>query len=133
MSRQAYVAWAVGVLLGAGGLGLLAVHRARSSSPVMPAIAPVPGSREAVPLDVEETVYDSKLGVGWEDWGWGPHEVPKAAGPLKVVFGGYGGVVFHHLELGSHYDSLSFRFLAPDEWHDFLSVSLKRGGSVDSL
>jgi hypothetical protein len=53
-----------------------------------------PGStgsfRSAVPLAVAELLYDGKLAKGWQDWGWGRHELGRA-GPARIVFASYGG------------------------------------------
>ena len=87
------------------------------------------GPRKATPLKVLETVYDGKLAPGWDDWGWGPHDLDK--GPARVVFGGFGGITLHHAELPSRFGGLSFRFRAPPDWPHFLSVSLKRTGGAN--
>lgn len=75
-------------------------------------------------FEVAETLYDGKLGAGWQDWGWGPHELPKV-GPAKIAFGGYGGVIFRHDALSGQFGVFSFRYKAPAEWGNFLQVSLK--------
>lgn len=93
-----------------------------SSATVASASAPA-NSRAAVPLDVAETVYDGKLATGWEDWGWGPHNL--SGGPAKVVFAHYGGIIFRHRALDAEFGALSFRYQAPATWPDFLSVSLR--------
>jgi hypothetical protein len=77
---------------------------------------------------VAETVYDGKLGAGWSDWGWGRHDLSQVA-PARIVFGGYGGIIFRHLELNSNFGALSFRYKAPDDWPEFLNVALKSGTS----
>lgn len=80
--------------------------------------------RTVTPLAVAQVVYDGKLGDGWSDWGWGRHELsPKA--PAKVVFGGYGGIIFRHAEQDSHFGAVSFRYKAPGDWPEFLNVALK--------
>lgn len=71
---------------------------------------------------VAETVYDGKLGAGWEDWGWGPHTLGN--GPAKIQFASYGGIVLHHQALDTHYGALVLRYKAPAEWGDFLTVAL---------
>ena len=48
------------------------------SAPVLAATA-----RVASPLVVAEAAYDAKLGSGWEDWGWGSHDLPER-GPAKL-------------------------------------------------
>jgi hypothetical protein len=73
-------------------------------------------------------VYDGKLATGWIDWGWGPHDLPRS-GPAKVVFGGYGGIIFHHASLDANFGFLSFRYKAPGAWPQFLIASLKGSGT----
>jgi hypothetical protein len=110
--------------------------RVRAHRPVLAGIvATEPTVRVASPLDVAETIYDGKFTGNWEDWGWGPHESPKTAGPLKIVFSGYGGIVLHHAELRASFGGLSFRYQAPASFPDaFLAVTLKRsGGDTDSF
>jgi len=94
----------------------------------MPAIS----ARVPTPLEPAETIYDGKLAPGWEDWGWGRHELPKS-GPAKVAFGGYGGIVLHHVELPARFSGFSFRYKPPSkDWPEFLFVAVKRTGSPDS-
>ena len=80
--------------------------------------------RRTAALDVAETVYDGKLGSGWADWGWGPHHL-STGGPARVVFGGYGGIVFRHAPLDAAFGALSFRYKASEDWPEFLNVSFK--------
>jgi glycosyl hydrolase family 44 len=89
------------------------------------------GARPSTALVVAEIVYDGKLADGWSDWGWGPHQIPKA-GPAQVGFGGYGGIVLHHAELRSSFGAFSFRYKAPDDWPRFLAVTLKRTGTPEA-
>ena len=83
-------------------------------------------SPPAGPFVVAEAVYDGKLGNGWSDWGWGPHDLSQR-GPAKVMFNAYGGIIFRHTELDSNFGALSFRYKAPAGWPEFLSVALKSG------
>ncbi|HET7543363.1 MAG TPA: glycoside hydrolase family 44 protein [Polyangiaceae bacterium] len=87
------------------------------------------GPRTLSAFTVAESVYDGKLSQGWSDWGWGRHDLTRP-GPAKVVFGGYGGIIFRHLELDSNFGALSFRYKAPEDWPEFLRVAL-RGGTSD--
>jgi glycosyl hydrolase family 44 len=116
---------------GALGAGLLVKRIERNlSGSVAPTLTA--SARVAAPLDVAEAAYDSKLAVGWEDWGWGSHDLPEK-GPAKVVFSGYGGIVLHHSgEMPFRFGALSFRYRAPATWPEFLVVSFKRSGSPDS-
>src|SRR5204863_3639740 len=81
-------------------------------------------SRTPGGFEVAELIFDGKLGQGWDDWGWGQHEL-KDGQPAKVSFGGYGGIILHHDELPSRYGGLSFRYLAPDSFGYFLEASLQ--------
>ncbi len=132
MPKKLYFALGVGaLLLAAGGvLGARLAHRMDSLSTPSDS-AESDGARKAVPLQIAETIYDGKFSAGWEDWGWGRHELPKL-GPAKIVFGGYGGIVLHHNELGSRFGAFSFRYKPPGDWDEFLVVSFKRTGNPDS-
>ena len=77
----------------------------------------------AVPLDIAESIYDGKLAAGWQDWGWGPHQL--GSGPAKIRFSDYGGIILHHASLEPHYAALAFRYQPLADWPEFLSVSLK--------
>jgi hypothetical protein len=82
--------------------------------------------RTLTPFEVKESVYDGKLAPGWEDWGWGPHDLP-ATGPARISFAGYGGIILHHQELPLRFGALVFRLQAPESFGHFLSVSLALG------
>ncbi len=114
---------------------VVVIRRARHHAPTgdTSEAEPEASSRVLVPLDPAQTLYDGKFKDGWEDWGWGPHEAPKAPGPLKIVFGGYGGIVLHHAETKSRFGAFSFRYLAPESWPNFLALSLKRAGSEEAV
>ena len=108
-----------------GGFGLVS-RFSRNSAPATGS-ASQPSSavqRTRVPFKVAETILDRKLGAGWEDWGWGRHEL-DAEGSPRIVFGGYGGVTFRHEALRGHFGALAFRFRAPQKFGDFLEVALK--------
>jgi Glycoside hydrolase family 44 len=91
---------------------------------ILKAIRPSPSSRVPVPMETALTLYDDKLGDGWTDWGWGPHENPPD-GSVRVFAGGYGGIILHHETLHESYGGVLFRYLAPREWGDFLFVSAR--------
>lgn len=109
------------LLIGASALWLL---RGGTDAPGAAAPAAAPSVRARTPIEPETTIYDGRLSPGWEDWGWGPHELP-ATGPARVVFSGYGGIVLRHPELTSAFGALAFRYKAPPSFGDFLAVSLK--------
>ena len=93
----------------------------------VPSAEPRPaGARTAVPLVVAETVYSGKLAAGWDDWGWGPHDLNN--GPARIVFGNYGGIIFHHAPLDANIGAVSFRYRADAGAPEFLAVSLKSAG-----
>lgn len=126
--------WIGAVLLfsvaGASGLLLVKLKHRHSHQQIeaSPLALPLPSW---LPLDVVETIYDGKLSTGWQDWGWGPHELP-ASGPAKVVFSGYGGIIFRHDSLTARYGLISFRYKAPADWGNFLQVSLKSSLASDA-
>lgn len=110
-----------------GAVGTVFVLR-RHHTPVQSAEVKAT-ARALIPLRVAELIYDGRLATGWEDWGWGPHQLPTQTGPAKISFAGYGGILVHHVELRERYGAVSFRYRAPPEWSEFLSVSLKLGGT----
>lgn len=91
--------------------------------------APSASVRVAKPLEVGEMLYDGKLQPGWDDWGWGLHDLGK--GPARLSFAGYGGILFHHVQLASRFDGVSFRYQAPAEWGEFMHVTLLWAGLPD--
>jgi len=87
------------------------------------------GPRKLQTLEVAENLYQGKLSPGWEDWGWGPHDLGH--GPAKVSFAGYSGLLLHHAQMPWDFGGLAFRFKAPSEFGAFLQVSLRRAGAPD--
>jgi hypothetical protein len=120
---------AVIVLAGVGVLGRKIIRRARQMNPQALIATVDPGPRIAQPLEAAELIYDKQLATGWDDWGWGPHQLGN--GPAKIVFAGYGGWLLHHPPLPWRYGGLAFRFSAPKEWGEFLQVSLRQQGKPD--
>jgi Glycoside hydrolase family 44 len=88
----------------------------------------LPSAHKLGALEVARVVYDGKLGDGWQDWGWGPHDLPKE-GPAKIKFAGYGGIVLRHAELLPDLGGFSFRYRAPEGWPEFLTVRLRAGAA----
>ena len=86
--------------------------------------APAPQARPAT-FEIEQSIYDGELKAGWQDWGWGAHEL--SAGPARINFSNYGGWIIHHDTLQTRYGGLSFRMLAPAEFGTFLQVQLANG------
>lgn len=132
MAKKAKIAIGFGVAVVL--VAVLAIRRRAPSNVVVPpepSAVPAPLERALTPLEPAELIYDGKLAAGWEDWGWGSHDLPKK-GPAKIGFSGYGGIILHHADLPSHFGGFSFRYKAPSEWPDFLNVFGKRTGSPDS-
>lgn len=121
------VGLAVALLVG-GALARKLIARARLG-PGAPVAEVSSGPRQAVPIEVAETIYDGKLAAGWDDWGWGPHQLGN--GPAKLVFAGYGGWLLHHADLAWRFGGVAFRFKAPAEWGEFLQVNLRHTGKAD--
>jgi hypothetical protein len=119
-------------LLLCGSLALLALRFGRDAA--RPAAATLSlataSARVPIPYTAAEVVYDGKLAAGWEDWGWGPHKL--GAGPAAIRFERYGGIIFHHLPLESPFGALVFRYKAPLDWTDFLTVQLKSRSAPES-
>jgi len=93
------------------------------------ASAPVASARNPQPIEVAEVLYDGKLARGWDDWGWGLHEMNK--GPAQITFSGYGGILFHHVQLPSRFGGFSFRYKAPADWGEFMHVTLMWAGVAE--
>lgn len=111
------------IALGAGAWLLVP----RGAPPV--AEAPVAPERRALtPLRIAVSIYDGALQPGWQDWGWGPHELSDA-GPARIGFAGFGGVVFRREAEELRYGAFTFRYKAPFE--DFLEVVLKNPGGIE--
>jgi hypothetical protein len=106
-------------------------RRTRPKAKAPPPAAVVPSSRAVKPFEAAERIYDGKLGAGWQDWGWGRHDL-SLVGPARVVFGGYAGIVFHRAELSSDFGALAFRFKAPAAWPPFFTVWLKHAQRDDT-
>jgi len=127
--RKVWVALTLVVPLLAAGLTVRALKQSKVGSSVQSSSTPTASSRPPHPIEVAEALYDSQLGPGWEDWGWGPHKLQ--AGPAQISFAGFGGLLLHHAELPWRFGGLAFRYKAPAGWPEFLSVSLRSASSPD--
>jgi len=90
--------------------------------------APAPAAAAAPrPTTVEpaETLYDAGLKSGWQDYGWGAHDL--SSGPARINLSNYGGFILHHEPLQARYGGLSFRMLAPASFGNFLQVQVTNG------
>ena len=76
-------------------------------------------------FEVAETLYDGGLKPGWQDWGWGPHDLSKGA--ARINLSQYGGWILHHDLIQSRYGGFVFQMLAPSNLGTFLQVQLKNG------
>lgn len=113
----------LGSFVAGAGAGLVS-RWSRRSAPKALAPPPAASFRRQAPFKVAEAILDGRLARGWQDWGWGKHELDATSSP-RLVFGGYGGITFKHAEIGRHFGALSFRFLAPESFGEFLEVALK--------
>ncbi len=75
---------------------------------------------------VAELIYDAGLRPGWQDWGWGMHQL--SVGPALINFSQYGGWILHHDPLTVKFGGLSFQMQAPASYGKFLQVQLANGG-----
>ncbi len=90
-------------------------------------------SERAQTLETAQVVFQGKFENGWSDWGWGPHEYADA-GPARISFEAYGGIVLQHAEQPGRFGALTFQFRPPDALTpDFLKVTLRSAGSDTAL
>ena len=105
-----------------GAAGALVMCAGRPQMPSLPLLeAPY---RSPSPIEPAEVVFDGKLGKGWDDWGWGKHEI-EAGKPARVGFSDYAGIILHHEDLPSRFGGLSFRYRTTSDYGEFLEVSLQ--------
>ena len=84
-----------------------------------------PASRPAAST-IAETLYDGGLKPGWQDWGWGTHDLSK--GPARINLTQYGGFILHRDKpLEGRFGGFVFRLLAPSSFGAFLRVQLANG------
>jgi hypothetical protein len=104
------------------GLAWVAVRRAARAQRVDGSSTAT--KRTPKSYEVAETVFEGGLASGWKDWGSAPHEL-KDAGPARIRFSDFGGIILQHDQIQARYGALVFRFQAPPSWGNFLQVSLK--------
>jgi hypothetical protein len=80
---------------------------------------------QAKPLEVAETLYEGSLKPGWQDWGWGSHDL--TSGAARINLSQYGGWILHHDVLSTQFSGLVFRMFAPSSYGNFLQVQLANG------
>src|SRR5690242_16905393 len=101
MTRKTMIAGVVALsAVLVGSVAVLQRGRAGKSPSASRSSAAAPSFRQRGPIVPAEVALDGRLGKGWEDWGWGQHELPDA-GVLRVDLGAYGGVILHHDELSA--------------------------------
>lgn len=111
-------AFSLGALL-SGCTKLRTKFRQARSDATRPAYTSV--ERPATQLTLA-TIYDGALSPGWQDWGWGNHELGH--GPASIELTNYGGWILWNPALPSGVEALSFRMSAPSSFGDFLQIKL---------
>lgn len=69
-----------------------------------------------------EIIFDGGLQPGWQDWGWGAHDL--SGKEARINLSQYGGWILHRDGLGPRYGALSFRMQVPGGYGNFLEVRL---------
>jgi len=105
----------VAVVAGCSKLGSLAQGRPSEKSSVAAVARP---SSDLV----AQVVYDGGLKNGWQDWGWGNHDL--AHGAASIDFSNYGGWILWNPGLPSGLEGFVFRMAAPASFGSFLQVRL---------
>ncbi|MEO8904998.1 MAG: glycoside hydrolase family 44 protein [Polyangiaceae bacterium] len=100
-------------------------------APKAPSPAAAATATATAGVDGSAVIYDAGLKGGWQDWGWGAHELP--AGPARINLSQYGGWILHHDALNTRFGSLTFRMLAPSSFGSFLQVQLANGNGDKSM
>lgn len=78
-----------------------------------------PAKAASVPAEV---IYDGGLRPGWQDWGWGSHDL--SGKEAKINLSQYGGWILHHDGLPPRFGALAFRMQAPKDYGNFLQIKL---------
>jgi hypothetical protein len=104
----------------------LAKFRDKSSSTTGAA----PAKRPSSDL-VAETIYDGGLKPGWQDWGWGTHDL--AHGAASIDFSNYGGWILWNDHFPSGLEGFVFQLSAPASFGSFLEVRLAHQKNADAF
>jgi len=80
---------------------------------------------------VAEAIYDGGLKPGWQDWGWGPHDL--SAGPARLNLANYGGWILRHDPFSTNFGGVSFRMRGAGKQTNFLEVRLANGNGDQSF
>jgi hypothetical protein len=67
-------------------------------------------------------VYDGKLEPGWQDWGWGKHDLSQGA--ARIDLSQHGGWILRNAELAGPFEALVFQMRAPGSFGTFLRVRM---------
>jgi hypothetical protein len=128
--------WAVllvgGVLSGLVGLGL----KQRAAQTPATVVAATSARRTPTPRpqqlgELAQMVFDGQLQSGWQDLGWGAHDL--SGDVAKVRFEGFGGIILQHAPLPWTFGGVLFRYQAPASWGSFLTVALRAEPGEASL
>ncbi|MHB8874697.1 MAG: glycoside hydrolase family 44 protein [Myxococcaceae bacterium] len=107
----------------AAALSLLACRQTHADTPA-PVDKPA-AQREPHDLKIVETVYDNGLSPSWRDYGYAPRGRSGGKGPEEIDFSGWNGWILARPGLEGAFGGLTFRYLAPKEFGDFLEVYLQ--------
>lgn len=97
-----------------------------TAEPGKAAAAPRPSTPVAA-----EVIYAGGLKPGWQDWGWGPHELTPSAARLNLS--NYGGWILHHDPIATRFGALMFRMKGNGANSNFLEVRLAKGDKDESF
>ncbi|MEO6602746.1 MAG: glycoside hydrolase family 44 protein [Polyangiaceae bacterium] len=95
-----------------------------------PRKAPAALPRPSAPV-VAEVIYAGGLMGGWQDWGWGPHELTATAARLNLS--NYGGWILHHDPIATRFGALMFRIKGTGSNANFLEVRVGKGDKDESF
>jgi Glycoside hydrolase family 44 len=82
-------------------------------------------------ITIAQSIYDGSLKPGWQDWGWGTHDL--SAGAAKINLSQYGGWILHHDPLPARFGAVVFHLKAPSSSGEFLQVRLANGNGDESF
>ncbi len=100
------------------------VERTAHSTPATPTPTGAPTPMTTVAL---EPIFVQGRKPAWQDWGWAPHD-DVAGGPARVDMSNWAGWQLVRPGLTGHYGGLRFRYKAPADYGEFLTVHLEQNG-----
>jgi hypothetical protein len=92
--------------------------RAHTATPSAPATITKRPSSDVVAA----TIYDGGLSPGWQDWGWGTHDLGHGAASIDLS--NFGGWILWNDHFPSELEGLVFRMSAPSSYGSFLELRL---------